>query len=123
MDTKLAPDSVIPFVFDLWLGSYASRHKVEFERWSAKVKTTWLAALIPITGLVALGETRLLTHLHSPDPLNTLRISNQILSLLIVLLIFKSQKTISPAFALTCLARFAKSSLRVTTLRQMEQAS
>ena len=82
-------EALLGFVFDLWLGSYASRYITELNQWVARVKVRTLVGLAVTTCLLAFEETRLLDYLHAPDPLNTLRASNQVFSIVMVLLILK----------------------------------
>ncbi len=86
------------FVFHLWLGAYVSVHFSRLNRWIATVPTSLLSGLTLLAGLLAFGEARLLAHLHSHDPMNTLRLTNQIFSVAVVLLLLKLPRLTSPSF-------------------------
>ena len=91
-------EALLGFVFDLWLGSYASRHMAELWHWIESVRVSVLAWGLAAALLLGLVEARILTHLHSPDPLNTLRLSNQMFSIVVVLLILKIRRGVWPTF-------------------------
>ncbi len=57
-----------------------------------------LYATTVTTGLLGYYEAALLEHLGSPDPLNTLRLSNQLFSVAVVLLLLKIKRSTWPAF-------------------------
>jgi hypothetical protein len=90
--------AVFGFVFYLWLGTYASRHLGNIALWVSQIGRVVLAGLAVLTGLIAIGEACVLNHLQSPDPNNSLRLSNQIFSIVMVLLIFKLGRTTWPRF-------------------------
>ena len=86
------------FVSFLWLGSYAARN---FSRVSGLINRIPLALVIALTGLAylaSLTEAQILAARHSADPINTLRLSNQIFSVLVVLLICKLKSASWPSF-------------------------
>ena len=96
--TTLHTQALFGFVFYLWLGSYAAHNFERMSRFLAKIPTAALVAGSAITGAAAYGESHLLFVLHSADPLNTLRLSNQAFSIFVVLMIFKFRRATWPAF-------------------------
>ena len=86
------------FVFYLWLGSYASRHIEHLKRWVSGISMPAWQVMVAGTGLAAFGEAYLLIHLKAPDPGNTLRLSNQIFSIVVVLFLLKIQHATWPKF-------------------------
>jgi surface polysaccharide O-acyltransferase-like enzyme len=95
---SLHSKALFGFVFYLWLGTYASRHLGNIALWVSQVGMVVLVGLAVLTGLIAIGEACVLNHLQSPDPNNSLRLSNQIFSIVMVLLIFKLGRTTWPRF-------------------------
>jgi len=95
---SLHSQALFGFVFYLWLGSYAAQN---FERISNVLNRIPAAAFVAaslITAVAAFGESHLLAGLKSPDALNTLRLSNQLFSIFIVLMIFKFTRASWPRF-------------------------
>jgi membrane-bound acyltransferase YfiQ involved in biofilm formation len=91
-------EALLGFVFYLWLGSYAARRFDELSLWIAKIPTwTWIALTIA-AACCALGEAEFLAHLGSKDALNTLRVTNQIFSILTVLTLVKLGGAAQPRF-------------------------
>jgi len=86
------------FVFYLWLGTYASHHFGSVTQWVSRIGIRVFAVLAVLTGLVAFGEACVLSHLKSPDPNNSLRLSNQVFSIVMVLLILKLGRAAWPRF-------------------------
>jgi membrane-bound acyltransferase YfiQ involved in biofilm formation len=86
------------FVFYLWLGSYAAHHFDRLSALLARISAATLVAMSVATCLLAYGESELLVALHNPEPLNTLRASNQIFSICMVLLFFKFTRAAWPRF-------------------------
>ena len=62
------------------------------------VPTSVLILGVLATGALSLGETRLLIHLQSGDPVNTLRLSNQLFSIAVVLLLSRMRVAVWPRF-------------------------
>ncbi len=86
------------FVGYLWLGAWAARN------WKRVVK---IISAVPASGfsvvsiallLLAVWETRILMSLHFIEPQNTLRITNQLFSISVVLLLLKVRTRLYPAF-------------------------
>ncbi len=90
--------ALLAFVGYLWLGSFAARHFGAIEAWLARVRTELLIVVSLLTATAAFGETQVLTALGSPDPLNTLRLTNQIFSIVVVLLLLKLRHRSWPRF-------------------------
>jgi hypothetical protein len=86
-------EALFGFVFYLWLGAWVAKHFVTFESWTARIPALALIAMAALTGLAAFGEGELLSQSAA---LNTLRISNQIYSVVMVLAIFKARKALWP---------------------------
>ncbi len=91
-------EAFLGFVFYLWLGSYVSGHLERLKRWLAGLSMYALAGLTALAALVAYGEAQVLFHRGSLDPLNTLRLSNQVFSVLVVLLLVKIGGKTWPSF-------------------------
>lgn len=90
-------EALLGFVFYLWLGGWGARNLKEIERWIGCVSMISLVAAAAVAGLVALRESDFLAEVVGSDSMNTLRISNQIYSVIIVLAIFKLSKAIWPS--------------------------
>jgi membrane-bound acyltransferase YfiQ involved in biofilm formation len=86
------------FVFYLWLGSYASRHIERLKHWVSGISMSAWLGIVAVTGVVAFGEACLLIHLKDLDPGNTLRFSNQIFSIVVVLFLLKVERATWPKF-------------------------
>ncbi len=91
-------EALFGFVFYLWLGSYASREHAAFDRGMAKVSLGWFFLLALLTAFLAYGEALLLRHRGAEDPMNSLRLSNQVFSVAAVLLIYKFRRATWPRF-------------------------
>jgi Acyltransferase family len=91
--------AILGFVFYLWLGCFAYRHREAWSRWLDRTSWLRLIASTVIAGGLALVETHILRrmHPHSQDSMNTLRIANQIFSVLAVLLIAKCKRPLYPS--------------------------
>lgn len=85
------------FIFYLWLGIFINKHKNAFIDFIDKTSIT---AFVIVTGLL-LGlnvfEAYVLRSINSIDPLNTLKLSNQLYSLVIFSLIIKFRNINLPA--------------------------
>lgn len=90
------PAALFGFVFYVWLGSYAYRNSEALNGWLHR--TSWIRLIMytAVAGLAALAEYHLLRQRSSVDPNNTLRISNQLFSVLMVLLIVKCRRPLPP---------------------------
>lgn len=90
--------AVFGFVFYLWLGAWGSWHFASLQKWLARVPVAVMLGLVALAHGLAMGEAKLLLALHSADPVNTLRITNQIYSILAVLAIMKLKNAAWPRF-------------------------
>lgn len=90
--------AVFGFVFYLWLGAWSSWHFSSIEKWLARIPMFIMLALVFVTLCLSLMESRVLVGLASESPTNTLRISNQLYSIAVVLAIVKLRKPTSPRF-------------------------
>ena len=86
------------FVFYLWLGAWCAWHFPALEKWIERIRVGAVVALLLLTLALALAESRLLYTLGSIDPMNTLRISNQVFSVVMVLAIMKLKRAVWPHF-------------------------
>jgi fucose 4-O-acetylase-like acetyltransferase len=90
-------EALLGFVFYLWMGSYAAANRDTVTGWVARVPMSMMSGVTALAGLVAFGEARLLEG-HAVDPLNTLRLSNQVFSVLFVLTLVKVGRPLWPRF-------------------------
>jgi len=90
--------ALFAFVSYLWLGSFAARNFARLSRFIDRVPMVAIGALAVLSYLASVAEVRILVARHSSDPLNTLRLSNQIFSVLVVLLLFKLKSVSWPSF-------------------------
>ena len=91
-------ESMLGFVFFLWLGTYASHHQGALERWMARVSALQLGVALLFAALLAYREATVLDRMGSIDPLNSLRLTNQIFSVMAVLFIYKFRHATWPGF-------------------------
>jgi surface polysaccharide O-acyltransferase-like enzyme len=96
--TSAHTQALFGLVLYLWLGSYAAHNFEKISSFLTRIPTSVFFALCMFTGVAAYGEALVLLKIHNPDPLNTLRLSNQIFSICMVLLIFKFRRATWPAF-------------------------
>lgn len=90
------PHALFGFVFYLWLGAWTANNRSAFTRWIELIPMPAMIAIVLVAALAALGEGLFLIRLGTDEPANTLRISNQIFSVAMVLLIFRARKPLSP---------------------------
>jgi peptidoglycan/LPS O-acetylase OafA/YrhL len=90
--------AVFGFVFFLWLGAWCATRFSTLEKRLAKIPTTAMIALLALTFSIALAESNLLQAFGSDFPLNTLRISNQVYSVVVVLAIIKFRRPVWPSY-------------------------
>ncbi len=90
--------ALFAFVFYLWLGHYAATHLAGLNRLLAAISTPRLLALTALAAALSFAEGRILYRLGSVDPLNTLRPSNQLFSILAVLCFAKLRRRTWPRF-------------------------
>lgn len=86
------------FLGYLWLGAWAARNWDKAKRFISAISTETLLVMLFASLLMGVGEIRLLTSLHSPEPQNTLRITNQIFSITAVLFLQRVRTQLWPDF-------------------------
>jgi hypothetical protein len=90
--TKWVPsihsEAVFGFVFYLWLGGMAGIYRGRWMGWLARVSMSALLCVTLMAAGLAFAETRLLTG-RALDPLNVLRVTNQVYAVLVLLLLVK----------------------------------
>jgi fucose 4-O-acetylase-like acetyltransferase len=86
------------FVFYLWLGAWSARRAERIHRWVAAQSVAWLCFWAIVAAAIALVETAILRAHQSPDPLNSLRFSNQIYSVLMAILLIRITRRSWPSF-------------------------
>ena len=91
-------EALFAFVFYLWLGAWCSLRKDQILNWAIAQSLRRLVLWACIAAGVSLIETAILWTHHSPDALNSLRIGNQIYSVLIVILLLRIRSRSWPAF-------------------------
>ena len=87
-------DATFGFVFYLWLGAWSARHIDRLQRAVADIPLALHLGLV--TGIAACGEIHLLQRLYVLDPTNTLRLSNQLFSVAVVLLLMRLRSATWP---------------------------
>ncbi len=92
------PQAVFGFVFYLWLGAWCAWHFPTLEKRLARIPVSAMLCLIVLALTLALAESKLLSSLGSIDPMNSLRISNQIYSVVVVMGIVKVKGAMWPRF-------------------------
>jgi hypothetical protein len=85
------------FVFYLWLGMSGYIYREVWGPWLNRISWTRLVGYAVVAGVLALAETYLLRKMHAVDAANSLRISNQVFSVLAVLLIVKCKRAVYPS--------------------------
>jgi membrane-bound acyltransferase YfiQ involved in biofilm formation len=88
--------AIFGYVFYLWLGACAYRHRERFERWLRQVPWASLIAAVAVAGFIAAIEMHRL--IPYDQGLNTLRLSNQLYSVLAVIAIAKFRFPLMPKF-------------------------
>lgn len=91
-------EALVGFVFFLWLGAFAARHYARLTHLLDRLSLPVLLVLLVAAGLLSFSESRLLTLLHDENPINTLRASNQLFSVIAVLFFVKIRRATFPAF-------------------------
>lgn len=86
------------FVGYLWLGAWAARNWNRVVKVLSAVPALTLSWVLLALLFLAVGETRILRSLHSPDPQNSLRITNQLFSISMVLVLLKIKTCLWPMF-------------------------
>ncbi|HEY6412457.1 MAG TPA: acyltransferase [Edaphobacter sp.] len=88
--------ALLGFVLYLWLGLIAYKHRDAWGRWLGKISWTRLSIYAGMAVIFALGELHVLRGLRSGEEFNTLRLSNQVFSVLMVMLIVKCKDALFP---------------------------
>jgi len=89
-------EALFGFVFYLWLGTWGARNIDAVEAWIARTSMPALTVLALLAWMAAQRESEVLAAAGSTDPMNTLRIGNQLYSVAVVLLVFKMRKAVWP---------------------------
>ena len=84
------------FIFYLWLGSFAYHHRQRWNRWMERISWVQLAIFAGVATILAIAEVHMLQRVGADDSFNTLRISNQIYSVVVALLIVKCKRALFP---------------------------
>jgi hypothetical protein len=95
---SLHTQALFAFVFYLWLGSYIAENFAKVSRSLARISISAVLVLAVIAGMLSYLESHLLVVLNNPDPANTLRATNQIFSICMVLVLFKLTSATWPRF-------------------------
>ena len=91
-------EALLGYVFFLWMGSYAAHHYAAFQVWLEKVRWKTLIGVAALGVVASFGEEMWLVHLHSADPMNTLRVSNLVMSMPLLLAMAKAKRCVWPSF-------------------------
>jgi len=91
-------EAVLGFVFYLWLGGYAAQHYDRLRAWLARVPMTALVTMAVVAAGCAFGESLWMHRLGRAVIDNTLRLSNQVFSVLVVLALVKLKRPVWPRF-------------------------
>jgi fucose 4-O-acetylase-like acetyltransferase len=84
------------FIFYLWLGAWTARNFAAIHAWLERTSMLPMVALAVLAGAAALVESSVLAAAGNPKPMNILRISNQIYSIAVVLVLARLRKPIWP---------------------------
>ena len=96
--TVVHTHAVFGFVFYLWLGAWGAWHFQELQKWLARIPAGVMFGAVILALCLTSAETTLLVRLGSVDPANTLRITNQICSVVTVLAFLKLKGAVWPDF-------------------------
>lgn len=88
--------ALLGFVFYLWLGAWTAQHYADVGRWIESISTAGVIMVCMVAFGGSLGESALLAHIRPSDDLDTLRLTNQVYSIAMVLLIVKLRRAIWP---------------------------
>jgi hypothetical protein len=89
-------EALFGFIFYLWLGAYAARNFSALQAFVARIPAPLLFSLAGLIGLVALFESSVLHAAGDPYAMSTLRVSNQLYSIVVALALFKVHKPVWP---------------------------
>lgn len=97
---KLIPErhtgALLGFVLYLWLGLMTYKYRAVWERWIEAVPWSRLAVSALVAAIAAVGEMHILLRRGTVDEFNTLRLSNQVFSVLVVMMIVKCKRPLFP---------------------------
>lgn len=96
--TVVHTHAVFGYVFHLWLGAWAAWHFEELKGWLKRIPAVVMIAIAMLSLCLAAAETTLLIHLGSVEPSNTLCVTNQIYSVVLVLALLKLKGAVWPRF-------------------------
>jgi membrane-bound acyltransferase YfiQ involved in biofilm formation len=86
------------FIFYVWLGAYAAQHDAAILQRLERVPLALLAAGVAATAAMSVAETLALRRFHLGGSVDTLRVSNQLFSVAVVVLLARVRVPISPRF-------------------------
>ncbi len=89
--------AIAGYIFYIWLGIQISIHKNQLTSFFDSVRWHWFFLAVMGSFLLSIGEAKLLAD-TCPDYLSSLRISNQVYSLVVFFALFKIGKPISPSW-------------------------
>jgi peptidoglycan/LPS O-acetylase OafA/YrhL len=84
------------FVFYLWLGQMAYKYRDAWGRWLGNISWTRLSIYTGAAAMLTLAEIHVVRGLHTGEEFNTLRLSNQVFSVAVVMLIVKCKTALFP---------------------------
>ena len=90
-------EALFAFVLYLWLGAWSALHIDEIQDKLARLPAWLMPSLAVVSFAAAMLESILLQRLGSGDPLNTLRITNQVFSVVVVLWMVRLKRATWPA--------------------------
>jgi hypothetical protein len=91
-------EAIFGFTFELWLGAFAAHHYAAVKSWLGRTPGWVFAAGAILLGSCSFLESRLLALLVGFDSTDTLRLSNQLFSICVVLGIVKLQRPVWPSW-------------------------
>jgi len=89
--------ALFAFVFYLWLGAWSARHIAQVQLELARLPAWFLPSLTLLMYAAATLEAIFLLRVSRADPLNTLRITNQLFSVVIVLWMVRLKRASWPS--------------------------
>ncbi|MBV8052665.1 MAG: acyltransferase [Acidobacteriaceae bacterium] len=89
--------AIFGFTFYQWLGVWGARNSKLVFTFVERIQMRLLVGIIFLTGSLALAETHLLLH-FTGDPYNSLRLSNQLFSVAVVIALMRLRRPTWPHF-------------------------
>ncbi len=89
-------EALLGFVFYLWLGAWSAHHFAAVQAWIRRIPMVVVLAITIASLGAATSESMFLYAKGAADPMNTLRVANQIYSTAFVLLVFRLRGPVSP---------------------------